>query len=277
MHFLTVLCCGCLCLGGGQSPNDLLEKAPPDIDQALRARVNRFFQTYVDGNYSDAFDTVAKESRNTYFGADKYTCKQFEVVKINYSEKFTRATAVVACDSELLVAGQRVPTKIPITSFWKTIDGVWYWYTVPRTEQTTPWGIMKPGPPRPGQQEPMATTLPSQMPTLEDIVRMVTIDKNDVRLSSYEPASDVVTVTNNMPGQISLSLDHLPMAGFTAKLDRTTLKAHESAKITLECKPEDKAAKRALDVYVKVAPLNHSLPIHVIFAIPPEIEKMLPK
>lgn len=280
VRFITVLFCACLCLCGQQSPNDLLEKAPPDIDEALRARVTRFFQAYVDGNYNGAFDTVAKESKNAYFLASKYTCTKFEIVKITYSEKFTRASTLVACDSDFAAHGYRIPTKIPITSFWKMIDGVWYWYTVPKTEETTPWGTMKGGPGTPGEQASapvMTPTLPNRMPTLEEIVGMVAFDKHNVRLSSYEPASDVVTITNNMPGQITLALDYLPMPGFTAKIDRTTLKSREHAKITLECKPEDKAAKRALDVYVKVAPLNQSIPIHIVFAIPPEIEKLLPK
>jgi len=40
----------------GQQAQELLEKAPPEVDDALRARVTKFYQAMVDGKFRAAYD-----------------------------------------------------------------------------------------------------------------------------------------------------------------------------------------------------------------------------
>ena len=79
-------------------------------------------------------------------------------------------------------------------------------------------------------------------------MKQVKVDRTEVRLSSFEPASAEVTISNQMPGSISLSLSFNGFPGFKARLDRTNLASGESAKILLECKPEDQRPKPTLTV-----------------------------
>ncbi len=123
---------------------------------------------------------------------------------------------------------------------------------------------------------PAPAALP-KIPELSEILGMIRLDKYEVQLSSYEPASDEITVTNKTPGQISLSVDPPPMPGFEVKLERKELNSGESAKVYFKCKPADKTAKRSLDVPLRVDPFAQVYPIHVTFAIPPEIQKQLPR
>ncbi len=267
---LPVLAVACAVFG--QAPSDLFEKAPPAVDEALRARVARFYQAHVDGKFRVADQVVAEDSKDAFFAADKTRYRAFEIAKIAYSDQFTRARVVTACDSEFVTMMGRVPVKIPITTLWKLENGEWFWYVEPRAAVVdTPFGKMQAG------QEGDRSPFPAKMPDAAAIMKQVKVDRTEVRLSSFEPASAEVTVSNQMPGSISLSLSYNGFPGFKARLDRTDLASGESAKILLECKPEDQRPKPTLTLQLTVEPTSRVIPIRVLFAVPPEIEKQLPR
>src|SRR6266849_1458884 len=70
-------------LGFSQDSSDLFEKAPPPIDEALRARVDKFYQSYVTGKFREAFALVAEDSQDAYFAAPKPQFKKCETIRIN--------------------------------------------------------------------------------------------------------------------------------------------------------------------------------------------------
>ena len=261
------------CAVFGQAPSDLFEKAPPAVDEALRARVAKFYQAHVDGKFRAADQMVAEDSKDAFFAADKTRYRGFEIAKIAYSDQFTRARVVTACDSEFVSMIGRIPVKLPLTTLWKLENGEWFWYIEPRSGGVdTPFGKMESG-----QGGGGGSPFPAKMPDVATIMKQVKVDRSEVRLSSFEPASAEVTVFNQMPGSISLSLSFNGFPGFKARLDRTDLASGESAKILLECKPEDQRPKPTLTLQLLVEPTSRVIPIRVLFAVPPEIEKQLPR
>ena len=241
------------------------------MDDALRARVAKFYQAHVDGKFRVADQVVAEDSKDAFFAADKTRYKACGIVRIAYSDQFTRARVVTACDSEFVTMAGRVPVKIPLTTLWKVENGEWFWYVEPRPAGfDTPFGKMTPG--KEGGRSPF----PTKMPDAATILKQVKVDRTEVRLSSFEPASTEVTVSNAMPGSIGLSLSYNGFPGFKARLDRTELGAGESARVLLECKPEDQRPKPTLTLQLTVEPTGQVIPIRVLFAVPPEIEKKLP-
>lgn len=272
--FLFVFCALSL---GAQSPPEGLESAPPPVEQALRARVNQFFQAYIDGKWRVAEQLVAEDSIDAFLGADKQRLQSFEIVKTHYFDNFSRAEIVVLTRREWLIQGRRMVVPMPVTTFWKVVDGQWYWYTPPQSAtRNSPFGVMAPGP-----ADSKATTrvLPAD-PTAAaaSILDQVKIDKTEVRLSSYEPSGDEVTVTNAMPGKVTLRADtDLGVPGFILKLEKTELNAGEKCKLLLNMDPKDRRPKPTVTVRLWVAPLEKMIPIRVTFAIPPELERQLPK
>ncbi len=73
---------------------------PPEVDEALRARVTEFFQYHVDANFRKAYELVAEDTKEQYFGAQKWQFKSFKIDSIKYSDNFTKA--------EVQVTGQRM-------------------------------------------------------------------------------------------------------------------------------------------------------------------------
>ena len=66
-----------------QGPADLFQKAPPEMDQALRERVAAFLQAHVDGKFRLADQYVADESKDAFFEAHKRRYRDFEIVKVS--------------------------------------------------------------------------------------------------------------------------------------------------------------------------------------------------
>src|SRR5580700_2741826 len=118
------------CSVGFSQTSDVFDKAPPEIDEALRARVDQFYQAHVKGKYSEAFPLVAEDFRDDFIGASKDQYKSCQTVRINYSENFTKASALESCKGEWRWRGHVMPVTMPLTSYWKVVDGQWYWYTI---------------------------------------------------------------------------------------------------------------------------------------------------
>jgi hypothetical protein len=258
-----------------QPATDLFEKAPPAVDEALRARVTQFFQAHVDGKFRVANEVVADDSKDAFFAMEKKRYISFEIVKIVYSENFTKASVVTALEMDWRhprLGVMRV--KPPVTSLWRLEEGHWYWYVEPEKEWNTPFGKMTPGPdPAPGSPGlgPFRGVDPAK------ILESVKVSAREVRLSSYEPSTADVTVTNTMPGKVTVAFNYTPVKGLTGKLDKTELSQGESARLHLEYVPPDPTAKPTLTSYIHVKETGQNLPLTLTFAIPPQVEKLIPR
>jgi hypothetical protein len=96
-------------------------------------------------------------------------------------------------------------------------------------------------------------------------------------LKCCENSSDTVEITNGMQGTISLRLESSPVVGLDMKLDRTELKQGETAKLSFTYSPPTKQEKPNAVTAVRVEPIGLKLPLYLSFALPPEVQKQLPK
>jgi hypothetical protein len=253
-----------------QAPADLFQKAPPEIDQVLRERVTAFLQAHVDGKFRLADQFVAEESKDAFFEAHKRRYHDFEIAKITFSEQYTKAVVLAVCGTEMTIPGQRapLPVKMPLTLYWKIVDGKWFWYLPPApTSYDTPFGKMKPGPDNP----PGAANQPSSGfgsgPSLAQLGQFAAIDKNQVSLSATTPSA-VVTLVNKLPGKATVHLDGAVPEGLDVKLDRTDLKGGEGAKLTIKLVDASKLIDPPYTVRLRVDPLNQSFVVKVLLPQP---------
>jgi hypothetical protein len=244
-----------------QSPDGFVDKAPPDVEEALRARITAFYQAHVDKKFRQADEYVAADTKDFYYESTKPPYLAFEIGKITYSDNFTKAKAVVSCKIRFMLPGfGDNPVMSPVPSTWKLENGQWYWYVDQKAGRATPFGVMKPqaGVSSAGGLPPLASA-----PSLDTLWKSVQADKNSVQLSAREPSSDLVTISNKMPGNISLQLDAPKTPGLEVVLDRAELKAGEVAKITFHSEPQEKPVNRIAQVRVTVIPTNQVIPITV--------------
>jgi hypothetical protein len=250
-----------------QDPAALFEKAPPDIDEALRARVTKFYQAHVERKFRAADEMVAEDSKDIFFGMEKQTCRSFGIMKVAYSESFSRAVVVIACDTDLVMpmGGGRFPVKMPLRSMWKTVEGQWFWYADPPGDKEiqTPFGTHKPSPPDAGaafQGKPGATV------DLESVMRMVNADKEQITLDAAAVSSDQIVISNQMPGSVTLAFETTPIPGLEFKFDRTRLSQNESATLSVRYQPSaESAAPRTVKARVVILPLDQEIPVTITF------------
>jgi hypothetical protein len=222
-------------LGLAQTPAEPAEKAPPAVDQALRARVEQYYHAFMEGKFKDAYLLVTEDSQNAFMEADKDQYKACETIKIRYEDKFTKATVVESCKTDWVWHGIRTPTTFPITSNWKIVDGKWFWFYVrPKVMPFpfSPTGFI----PIPSEAA-MArdAAIPKDMQkAARNILSEIKLDKEAVNLLPDQTSQDVIHIHNGMPGEIQLQMDKLAIPGLKISLGKSKLEANEDTTLTFE-------------------------------------------
>ena len=252
----------------GQNPAALFDKAPAGIDEALRARITKFYQFHVEGKFRAADELVAEESKDAFFAADKTRCRSFEILKVNYSDDFTRATAAVACDTDLVLPVGSFPVKMPIGSKWKTVAGQWMWYTDPVSKAGTPTPI--------GLNSPVSVSPPAQAATpafapvdLATVPNLVKADRQQVTFDPATAGEQRVVVTNGMPGGVALRIEPAQLEGFEMSFDRTSLEQGQSATLSIRYKPLPDRRTASTTVNVVITPMLRKIPVQIRFNASP--------
>lgn len=258
-----------------QSPTEVFEKAPPEIDAALRARVAKFFQAHVDGKFRQAEVVVHEDNRDDFYNAEKQRLIGFEIVSISYSEKYTRATVITNVELDWHTARMgKIRVKPPMKTLWKYDAGEWWWYVIPKKEWETPFGVMHPG------ADPSART-PAQpkytIPDAQTLLNQVHVSKTDIQLHSSEKSGDDAAIENGMPGDLTLTLDDPHIDGLTVTIDKPVLHAKETAHVRFQYLPPDASLKTTKTVVVRASPTAQVYTFTLTFAVPPELQKYVPK
>lgn len=255
-RFAAITLCAGLCFA--QTPVKS-ESAPPDVDHALRARISEFYQDHVDGKFRQAEALVAEDTKDYYYASNKPKYLNFQISSVEYSDNFTRAKAVVACETYVMAPGfVGHPLKVPISSTWKLVDGQWYWYVDQNQGIPTPFGNMKPGKGAP-QSGNVAPALPTQeqiQALAKQLTTSVKADKSVVDLKAGE--SQAVTLTNTATGIMDLILAG-KVEGVHAELDHSTLKPKENATLSLEAGENAKSGTFT----IQVEQTNQVIPIQI--------------
>jgi hypothetical protein len=269
------LICLLLSAFGLPAQDTLFDKAPPAIDSALRARVKEFYDAHVEKRTVEIFDMVAKDSRQIFFDMEKPVMRSYEVKHVKYSDNFTKAVVLLSIDTDLVMLGfGRQKVIMPLQSTWKIVDGQWMWYVEPYDPEKgvkTPFGVMHKGKTGESDADPKQSVLAgmASAPTLEQIQSTVKQSAEKVELSSHQPSSAEVILTNTFAGKVQLGLEVEDLPGLNVRIDKLELEPGEQAKVTFDMKPQGTAKKPNREVRVRVSPTQQLIRIPVEFANPP--------
>lgn len=284
--FVLLVFCGMTLFGQDKPASSAAEApvAPPEVDSALRARINHFYQAHVDGKFRLADHVVADDSKDAFFALPKQRYHSFDIVRINYKDNFQKAEAVVNCLGEWLARGQRMKVNMVATSLWKLENGEWFWYMPPAGPTQTPFGVMHAdADPAKPQSETAGQAAAPAFPrdpraAMAAVLSAVRTDRTELVLSSFEKSAGEVKITNGLQGNVTIRVDiDGQFPGLTFTVDKTDLKANEVATLKIACEPKDRLPKPTVTARVFVDPTNQMLPVVLKFAVPPEIERQIPK
>lgn len=211
---------------------------PAKVNQALRARVNQFYQDFVKGQFTDAETLVAPESKNFFLAIHKDQYVSCEIKRVEYSNKFQLADVGAICGRNVMIQGfAGHPLDYPVGSQWKLEHGKWYWYVDPNAPRVTPFGMMgammqamgSAPAETPAQQVKLPTEAELSSPAIA--LRKVKADKQTLALKAGESAE--ISFTNTAMGPMSVSLDSSP-PGFEISPSRADMQANGKATITVK-------------------------------------------
>jgi hypothetical protein len=236
-----------------QNPADLFNRPPAGVDQALRARITEFFHYHVTGEHRKAEELVAEDTKDYFYDGNKPRYLSFEIGKIEYSDGYTKAKAMVTVKMPVMLPGFNGKVMdIPTACYWKLIDGKWYWYLDAAMRNASPMGEMKPGPPSGGDAPPRPVIAAS----LQELFAQVKADKAAVEV---KPGSaDQIVITNGMVGPINLTVQG-KVEGIEAAFDRVEIKPGEKATLTVKATDGAKAGV----LTVRVQQTGQTIPIQV--------------
>jgi hypothetical protein len=230
---LSSLLLACGVLGLAQNAADEVDKAPPEVEEALRARVDQYYRAFVAGKFKDAYALVSDESQDAFLAADKAQYKECETLKTRYSDNFTKAVVVESCKTTWSFRGATTLTTIPLTTSWKIVDGKWFWYYVRPTQVPFPFsptGFI----PVPPADTPTRSMPKDMQAAARGILSKVTLDKQSVHLLPDQTSKDEIHIHNAMPGVIQLQTDQLQIPGLKISLAKAELGANEETTLTFE-------------------------------------------
>jgi hypothetical protein len=275
MRIPAVAVCICACVFA-QSPTDIFEKAPPQVEKSLRERIDKFFAAHVSGKFRQAEEVIHDDSKDIFYDSQKTKIISWETVKITWLDNFTKAVAITNVEMDWHTARLgKIRVKPPMKSLWKLDNGQWWWYAEPKTNWETPFGTMNPG----ADPQPGVTSIPKwTVRNVDELIKQVVISKDQIRLSGYQPSEERVEITNRMPADLDLHIEKGTFpAGLDVQLSKNRLASNESATLTFKYQPPNAAVKPDYIVEVLAVQTNQTYPFRIRFEAPPEIEKNLPR
>ena len=252
--------------------------APPEVDQALRARAAQFGQYQMEGNFRKAYEMVAEDSQDFFFSAPKEKPQAYTIEDVRYADNFTKATVRVTSTRRMLVGSHLIDLPDVVLEQWRLEDGKWMWYHDPNSARATVIGpIAADEPAKPGALNPKALPPKDLTPeamtaaaqaALQAYADRPVLEKDSVEFIQGTAGIQQVMVRNNYDGQVKIEvslsgkipgLTVEPAEAVINALGETAVKIHyepaeripTSATVTIEVQPFRKVY--SLSVAIKPA------------------------
>jgi hypothetical protein len=180
-------------------------QAPPEVDQALRARANAFLGYESKGESRKAYDLVAEDSKDYYFGAIKEKSASFTIDEVQYGADLSTATVKSTMKRQKMLAGHMVELPEVLIYDWKLEKGEWVWYHDPAKDVTkTILGplAVAPADPTAGPPLPKDLTQKAAVAAAGKIAPQAAIDKKVVAFVLGKDATEQVTFHNGNNGAV---------------------------------------------------------------------------
>jgi hypothetical protein len=176
------------------------------VDQALRARANAFLDYESKGDFRRAYELVADDSKDYYFGATKEKSASFTIDEIQYGADLSTATIRSTMKRQMMLAGHPVEVPQLLISRWKLEKGEWVWYHDPSKDVTkTIIGEVPAAPVGTTAESPLPKDLTPKAAMMAEkaiVAPRAAIDKKFVAFTFGKEATEQVTFHNSNNGHV---------------------------------------------------------------------------
>lgn len=246
-----------------QSDNSF-RSAPPEVEEALRARVSQFYEYFKMAKFRQAEDLVVEEAKEHFYGAKKSRIFGYEIRNMNFSEDLKEAQVLVTCLTPVPGLGSK-PLSVPLPSTWKSIDGEWYLYFETRTrgvEHDSPAGKMH------FSQElgTHGSLTASQPATLESLKEMYAVTPSTLTFSfqGTTPVTKTFQVENRSKGELTLVSESKGMPGVTVDAGAGKIAAGESLTVSVTYLPSSHVGPGEYPLQFAVQPIAQHFDVKLL-------------
>ncbi len=249
----------------------IFRKAPPDVEEALRARVGGFYKVFVDGKFRQAEAFVAEEHRDEFYNIPKVRIYRFEIDHIDFADDFQSAKVQVSCEMTMAMLGGSM--SVPLWGKWKLIGGQWQMILEKRPNLFGPSSPAAVGPqaPRPSGgpppnlgQNPLLANPQGALDALQSALR---VEPQMLAFPSAgaAPASQSAVIRSGIPGYLELEVQDPKLPGLTLSLSAKQLPP--SGQVTLDIQYNPKAGKvtGAHEIKILARPIMQTASVHLRF------------
>ncbi len=232
---------------------------PPEVDSALRARVQNFYQLQTDRKYRQAEQFVAEDTKDLYYAGNKPQIQSFRITGIQYGADFQTAKVSVSAHMQVMMPGLTPPVMnfdVPLTGTWKIENGLWCWYVDQSKPVETPFG---PIPRSTTEGKPDSSKL-AEAVSAASLMAGVHADKAGIRLDPRQPKPEILTLQNTLPGPVTVQ-SLTTSAALKIEITKPNLGAKESTEVTIT--PVPGSADRPKEIQFRIGPLNQIIRIAV--------------
>jgi len=254
-----------LCLANEKKEATTFRSAPPEVMDAVKARVVQFYTYFKEGKFRQAEDLVTEESKELFYNAPKKPLLGFEVSSIQFNENFEEAKVLVNVATMSPLMGS-TPFKLPVGGKWIWVNDNWYLHMEGR-KQESPFGKM----------QGAAGTTPGQGLTAgafagrgikpEMLQNMYGIDRREIHFSreSSGPVERSVILHNTGPARLEIEKQDADLPGLTIDTGEGQVKPGEQREIRFTYDPAVAQLTGNRDIYFGVLPLMRKFSITVLF------------
>jgi hypothetical protein len=204
-------------------------EAPPEVDQALRTRMDEFYKLQIDHQFRKAERLIAEESKEFYYEAKKPDIRSYSVDSIQYSDDLKSAVVRIRGKVQIVFPGAP-PMVIESVSpaNWKLEDGLWCWYFDSKSVMDSPMGKAVPTSSSSAPADPMTIFQHTNEAAMKGVVHS---DKETIQFDPANLKAEVITLSNVLPGPVMLSAPK--SAAFQISIAKPTLGPTESTQVTI--------------------------------------------
>ncbi len=242
------------------------QKAPPGVEEALRARVSEYYTYFQQSKFRQAEALVTEESKDAFYIMNKARHMGFSVRGVTFSDDVKSARVLVTLMMIMPMMGSK-PLPFPVSTQWKLVDGEWYAYiptSRPGDVVPTPFGPKTLVEPDFTTRTPVET---APRPDLKSVGRMYHIDRNALVFpaSAAEPVQEAISIENRSRGELTVRPISREIKGLKIELTPESIQAGEEGLLTFTYEPAIRQLRRNLRLQFVVEPIAQRFAIKVNF------------
>jgi hypothetical protein len=208
----------------------------------------QFYQLEIQGKFRQAEAFVAEDTKDYFYNGGKPDIKALTIDSIDLTDNGNKATLHFSAKVMMKAPGmlaREINTRS--TSTWKFENGDWFMYKNQDAAIDTPFGKLQVRNTGSGD-----SPLPSSLPNPVDISTMLTIDHPSLVLTSGSQTPQTATITNHLPGPISLAFGEGYPAGLIVGIDKSQLASGEKAVVSFRAESNHRPVG---EVHITAVPL----------------------